>query len=483
MEQTMHRLTVVHLSDIHFGDTHAFNPVNGPEGHPTSAAGVPTCWDCLNTDLSNTVCDEPVAVAVTGDLVYRCSENQFLPAGQFLRNLATEPILGRLRGKERIFVVPGNHDIDYTKSDPTLRWHLFCKLMTNFYDRKYAPEQPLDLVELHDCADDGFCMLTLNSVVHTRSKSEDEYRGQIDNEQLKKVDGILRANAAKLRDRIRIAMIHHHPVLIPSLVESNRQYDAVINSGHLLNLLHSHGFHVVLHGHKHCPCSFIADIRSACDTAPAMPLLIVSGGTTGSTEHSADRNTNCYNRITIRWNPGIDEVRIHLETRGLRKCDEYGRLLPPSFWTWITLREDDRVISRGPSPTVRRDKLVIGSHAKDNEADEKARQEEYKRLRGNMLVAQTKPSLLPGQTYEVIVWVVGHRSKNKDIHRQLPVKVTWSAGTYFSRKTMSRADDDRFTTFFHYYGPMLVCAEMEFEDGTKERAFIYASIPSARDYT
>ncbi len=46
-------------------------------------------------------------------------------------------------------------------------------------------------------------------------------------------------------------------------MEPEGGYDAVHNSGKLLTILRRHGFHVILHGHKHDPYVFTEDSRSA----------------------------------------------------------------------------------------------------------------------------------------------------------------------------------------------------------------------------
>jgi hypothetical protein len=45
----------------------------------------------------------------------------------------------------------------------------------------------------------------------------------------------------RLKSAIRIALIHHHPVLIPDLVEAGRGYDAVHHSAALLTTFASSG--------------------------------------------------------------------------------------------------------------------------------------------------------------------------------------------------------------------------------------------------
>jgi hypothetical protein len=48
-------------------------------------------------------------------------------------------------------------------------------------------------------------------------------------------------------------------VVLPSLAEPDRGYDAILGSQLLLDLLKRYDFHVLLHGHKHYPHTFSYD--------------------------------------------------------------------------------------------------------------------------------------------------------------------------------------------------------------------------------
>src|SRR5207253_2780716 len=85
---------------------------------------------------------------------------------------------------------------------------------------------------------------------------------------------------------IKVALVHHHPILIPSLVEAGRGaggdpnepgYDAIFNAQRVLNVMHRYGFHVLLHGHKHIPHVFTEDIVNACHATDDHSIVIVAG--------------------------------------------------------------------------------------------------------------------------------------------------------------------------------------------------------------
>ena len=124
-----------------------------------------------------------------------------------------------------------------------------------------------DLV--HDRIDDlGVVVACINSSIYVCKDSEDEQRGQVDDRQL---ETSLPGNQPKRKSKAHgdpglgdsTRDVHHHPVLIPSLAEPGRGYDAVMRSAQLITILKEYGFHLLLHGHKHHPHVFTEDVRNA----------------------------------------------------------------------------------------------------------------------------------------------------------------------------------------------------------------------------
>ena len=323
--------------------------------------------------------------------------------------------------------------------------------------------------------DQGVIIVTLNSSIHVQKDKPDQDRGHLDIKQLTKLDDALKSvSPDRLHKAIKIALIHHHPVLIPALAEPGRGYDAVHNSGKLLTILRRFGFHVILHGHKHDPYVFTEDSRSAFRKTNQNPILVAAGGSVGSNELPANRQ-NCYNRISIKWHPAAGQARILIETMGLSVFDEDGNEALPDHWTWNILRREDLHFLKGQCiPTVFASVTATPCDDQSLAANDR-RHTEYARLRGNMLCVDVRPSLKPDQGYEAIVWTTPHPSQEK-VER--PAKVEWSAGSKFHAfVTVTHEQDARFCGRFDYWGPMLIQASMLFADGTTERAFIYARIP------
>jgi len=476
------QLVIIHLSDVHFGSRHSFNPPPTSEGDRPRERDYPTLLDKLREDLAENDPGCPVLIAVTGDMAQVGTFDELSEAEKFLRGLTDLPILGRQRSLDDVFLVPGNHDVLYTKSDVAERWHEWHGFYNRLRGLTLDPREPWALDAVADRVDDlGAVIVTVNSAIHVEQGKDDEIRGRVDQKQIEAIQQQLEAiDEQRLATAIRIALIHHHPVLIPALVEPGRHYDAVHNSALLLNVLRKFGFHVLLHGHKHNPHVFTEDAMSAYRHGEPQPILIVAGGSAGSTElPTSPPCGNCYNRIVVKWNSGVDQTRIRITTRGLKVRDADGTDLLPWRWEWQTLRSDDRQFIRGdevPSPKA------MDLRPFDDEGDQEAEADrfaEYQRLHWYFPVAAVMPSLHPDQVNEARLWIVRHSPPNGVDPGPSICHVTWSAGKRFALVRIAATEDPKLCAVVHYYGPMLIQATMEFEDGQRSDAYLYVRLPEA----
>lgn len=282
MDLTRH-LYIVHLSDIHFGSKHRFNPPISASGDSPKEENYPTLLSKLAEDLDGEHPDWPVIVCITGDLVETAVVEEFQQAENLVRDLSNTLLLGKVRGADSIFLVPGNHDVRFDSSDIGLRWQQWTDFNNRITGESVRRENPWDFVKLHDRVEDlGAVVLCLNSAIYCEKDQPDVQRGRIDTKQLEKVKAAFESfDAEKLASAIRIALIHHHPVLIPALVEPGRGYDAIHNSGLLLTMLRQYGFHLVLHGHKHHPHTFTHDVDAGYQLVLQPAIMIAAGGVSG----------------------------------------------------------------------------------------------------------------------------------------------------------------------------------------------------------
>jgi 3',5'-cyclic AMP phosphodiesterase CpdA len=481
---------ILHISDLHFGKNHICNPLD-----PTGAAtGISPLKELLHKDLEDEewqrfiwarqtpdVEPTPLLIAATGDLTQRADPNEFDQAHDFLSELARKPILGSVIGLRNVFVVPGNHDVVFDRPEPEHRFAPYCIFYNKLFktiqpeQRAYArPEEASSLSQIHAFPEARFLVAEINSCFYIEKETIDESRGQVDPRTIAALRKQLEEYGSDAHQWIKVALVHHHPVLLPSFVEPGRGVDSILNARALLRLLRENGFQLILHGHKHFPQVFSYDPDSAWAPAEAsIPQMIVAGGSCGSVAlPEGTRKCNTYNLITVKWNPKALQARIQVVTRGLTRIGADGEL-DPDRWFWDTIRVFDKTLSpyeNVPLPgAFKRIPFPDGDDALENERDM-----EYTKLRHNMPVVEVLPSLRPGQGYEARVWLARHRH-----HRESPKRVVWSAGPSFERKVCEADAAPDFCVSFHYWGPMLIQVQLEFEDGEVPRSYVYARLPDA----
>jgi 3',5'-cyclic AMP phosphodiesterase CpdA len=486
------QLRILHLSDLHFGEKH----ISRPEFRDGATAGIPKLAELLIDDLKVVVQESewsgvvdpdlrkiesqiPVILVVSGDLTQVASRPEFEEALSFLSRLTETDVLGRPIGRDWTFVVPGNHDVVFSQADANTRFQQYCSFYNEFFDgvRPAAlPHRPIDLSRVHVRKEAGVVLAEVNCCMYVQKDTPDQSRGQIDPASIASLETQLEAlDGATLAQCFRIAMLHHHPVLLPAFIEPGRGIDAVLNARSLLSLLRQYQFHLVLHGHKHFPQVFSYDPDSVwAPSADSLPQLIVAGGSCGSQElPGGTAACNTYNMITAKWLPESQQARVRVVTRGLQRTGRAGPL-DPHHWKWRTLGVIDRSLS--PFRTVPNPVAPKVSHGVDPAAERK-RRETYEALRYYLPVVDVSPSLAPGQEYEARAWIVRHERPDGVASYDPPVKVVWSAGKFFAVQTCLRTVDTNFCASFHYWGPMLLQAQLHFADGYVAEGHVYARLP------
>lgn len=501
----MKQLSILHLSDLHFGKHHRCAPADAGDAR----AGYPPLQDLILRDLDDERWDgeiwgpqegdpDPLVVMVTGDLTEGAQHGEFKGARDFLEHLAQARALGRRIGKENLFAVPGNHDVVYDERDPAARLEPYCA----FYGQLFRgvrppvlPDEAENLTQVHDRSDEGLVVAEINSCLYVEKGTPDEKRGNVDMRAIRRLrEQLAGIPGPALHGSVRVALLHHHPVLFPALLEPGRGYDAVANSHQLLKLLREFGFQVILHGHKHYPHVLTYDPDSAWAEQEAPAMVIAAGGSAGSRQLPAGgRACNSYNLIAVKWHPEAGMGRVRVVTRGLVATDGAGELAPDQ-WTWLTLRTVDRVLLhtgrgalRGAFTLVPRAEYWNGQPNAERDDAEEARKQQYGATRLNMVMSEVLPSLRPGQAFQVRVWLVPHADANGAPKPGWvpPVRVRWSAGPMFPTlecvpEPGAAAAAPMFAAAFDYWGPMAVQAQMSFEDGRVAYGYTYAGFPSGR---
>jgi len=486
MVQYTNQIQILHFSDLHFGPYHICNPpATG------SSAGIPTLGELVVADLQNDFAsitnditdyagkkECPLIAVVSGDFTETALQSEFDQASDFMKHLVSNKLLGREITRKEIFMVPGNHDVQFTSPSQKERFLYYGSFYNEFYQDVRQPilaSKPLNFTQVHKIEKDGnkLLIVEINCSMYVQKDTVDSSRGQVDMEAIEKLTNDLKAISANdgYEDYIKIAIMHHHVVLLPAFIEDGRGVDSIQNAGYLLELLSENNFHLILHGHKHYPQIFNYEpLPLWSEKENRISQLVISGGSCGSKglPDMVISACNTYSVITIKWHPAARQARIRVLTRGLvRKSD---KPLPPAQWKWKTVNISDIIVApyqRVPAPGIIHVDSII---------DDAERKNRYKVQRLYMPVAEVMPSLIPGQAYEVRAWIVEHQP---DISKENKlVKVEWTAGIKFKRVTCLRNENPNFCMAYHYWGPMLIQAKLIFEDGYEENAYVYARMPT-----
>lgn len=473
------QLIIIHVSDLHFGEDHKFMPDPIASG-ATPKESVPSLVDSLLKDLGTYDNFPSVIIAATGDFTCKSKADEFKTARQFLEGFVGKTICGTTITKANIFIVPGNHDKDYTVDSQDLAWQNYYSFYQSFYgssstERRLQSNDQEDFFRVHNRWNDlDAVIVELNSCMYIKKDTELQNRGFIDERSIDELEKQLKALPSEVKKKaIKIAMLHHHPVLIPGLVEAGREYDAVHHAGLLLRTLNDHRFHLILHGHKHQPYVFSYDALCGWNKGETHPLLVVAGGSASSKElATVPIACNTYNFINMRYSWSSKEMKANIQIKGLETHRTDGEPLTKSNWKWNTLRDIDKLLS--PPPQKPSSEKVVKRREFNSKKDatwEKGRTAVYAHLRGNMPVVDIVPSLEPGQEYQAHMRIVAHGD------RDIPTEVTYFAGPKHQVNVCKPRNNSDFENVMAYYDGMLIKVIMNFADGKTATTHMYAQLP------
>lgn len=166
-------------------------------------------------------------LAVTGDLGNVSLESEWLAARRWIEGLAM--------ATAAVTVIPGNHDAYVPE---VVAAQTFEKL---FADYQTAELRPGPAVYPFARIRDGVALVAVNSCVPTGDFGA---WGAIGAEQLGRLEALLMA--PELRDRTRVVMLHHPPVLLKPPESRNLR-----DRADFVSLLGRTGADLVIHGHDH----------------------------------------------------------------------------------------------------------------------------------------------------------------------------------------------------------------------------------------
>ena len=243
--------TILHLSDLHFGDDHGF-PMERRPGEGVDRQLLP---ELLATRILRGLGLRIGVVVVSGDLITRGDANHYPAVGAFLSKLLEALELER----RHCVIVPGNHDLwtagvehptrDYAQEAPYKQF-VSAFFLTEFQGlervRRFRTRRGEDLV-----------FVELNSS-RIRSDALKEY-GYVSKHRyealLDWINEWLKGDPPPSGRKIIFAVLHHHvlPVYAVSIPDDRRPVSLCLDAGELIDQFQKHGIRFVLHGHQHFP--------------------------------------------------------------------------------------------------------------------------------------------------------------------------------------------------------------------------------------
>ena len=303
-------LTIVHLSDLHFGNAHRY---------PDAEGSYQTLLEKLSEDFEELREKHgvvPNAVVVTGDLTHNGLPSEFEAARTFLTGLRKALALA----PEHVVVVPGNRDVNpdlfrgaklvAEAEQKDFKEPYFAKFgnYRKFVEQFYDGQVPFHEGKLHHVFRfDGAQVLVagLNSCL--KVTDQDQY-GYVGVPQVREAER--ECDRIDPRRRwLRIAALHHNYAAPSSLdVEGLRDADEIEPS-----LQHAR-FSVILHGHQ----LRAGGHRRGGVSAKDWELLILGAGSAGLDSASMPDHPNQYQIIDIQGNEGTLYMRRYsAQTFGL----------------------------------------------------------------------------------------------------------------------------------------------------------------------
>jgi hypothetical protein len=314
--------TILHITDPHYATGHNRSEhIWQLEGE---RAGDDR-WTLADAILAQ-VKDKAIGmIVVTGDLTFIGSEEEFIEADRSLNK-----ILGTLNlWHEHIVVIPGNHDIQWTKSGgyiddaevnvaSTEAKANYAKFFKNLF--RYAANDHLSMARRY-VFPNGMTMeiCGLNSSSLEQGKKFLAGMGRVQESAFVGTSSVL---GWKEHDRtlaLRVLALHHHLQPTEDIDNPNefyRGFGMALDSPRVQRLAASRHVQLALHGHKHRAFLSRVSVHSLpqrYNAAQKGSLSIVGGGTAGSPSNAG--NENFFSLISVNTD-AVDVVFYRSHSKG-----------------------------------------------------------------------------------------------------------------------------------------------------------------------
>jgi len=322
-------IRIHHLSDIHIGPAHysasrKLRFLN--QDHDNAWSNVAHYIRYLKR-LNDREPDRlPDIVILSGDLTSVGDRKEFDCAQDRIKE-----IVAHVQKKEQnwrradqpcIFLVPGNHDMDWSQPTYAQRIEGYARLSDNlcatgnvvsavshskshptFYD--YGDKSNLLIYLFSSCSLGGTTDPSLDQAISALQSArrqlaevgdgQDEFEtaienlmdatrqdpGYVDLDEHSEIHNVL---GPETNGRLKIGVVHHNPVAVPS--NDMESFDTIINAGKFKDLLIEQGFDLILHGHRHFEhCTYEEYLRKLHEQECANPyqqgLYVLSADSLG----------------------------------------------------------------------------------------------------------------------------------------------------------------------------------------------------------
>lgn len=303
-------LTLIHLSDLHLGE----DIITRALWRRRSWWGVadPGVTEGLKKAIRELA---PDYVVISGDFVNKAEERTFGQAAEYLRRLFLDSGFDL---RERVLVVPGNHDVSFfprKHTDDSQRLYLYKEFLRTLFGESDSESRKQRFMLVDPTKRVIFLCLdsTLQSLIPTAD-------GQIGLSQRawieRKMKHAERQFGPSFKGYAKIAVVHHHPEPIAGSGAAGERLMQLLDAGDLKALLQRHSFNVLLHGHKHIP--HVKPLY-ASDSS----VLTVIGAGTGACRFLEEQHTFGNNFNWIKIDPELNQL-----SHQVYKANPEGEFLP-----------------------------------------------------------------------------------------------------------------------------------------------------------
>lgn len=246
-------LNILHISDFHYDSTMEGNEAIEQEDR----------FEKLIKIASEMHKKEMIDYVIfSGDLAYKKPDQDLKICGKFIRKLINSTI----NDYSKIFIIPGNHDIEWDNYEQSKISAIPANSFYEFYKEVF--DDNLDFISRligynsrndsfdNNCNPDSFCwsytnmnnlvsILGLNSVT---TSADLKSKGKIS----KNVISFIKKEWSRYptKHELRIAVFHHN-ILPPFSINKLDESESLLNSGEILELLSELNCDILLSGHCH----------------------------------------------------------------------------------------------------------------------------------------------------------------------------------------------------------------------------------------